>query len=86
MQSLTRRRTTKARLRFRRLSFEEVARERGMTTETVRIAEYLGLDKGTYSGVLSGRQDPGGKFVAHVLYTFPGEPFERFFEVVEVAQ
>lgn len=86
MQSLAQRRSTRARLRFRRGSFERLALERfGLTTDIER-AEFLGLDKGTYSGVVNGRQDPGGKFCAHVLHAFPGEPFERFFEVTEVGR
>jgi hypothetical protein len=50
---------------------------------SLKRAEFLGLDKGTYFGVLAGRQDPGARFCAHVMYALPGEPFERFFEVIE---
>ena len=84
MQSMTRqRRAARARLRFRRASFEAATAALGVTS-TLKRAEFLGLDKGTYTGVLSGRQDPGARVCAHVMYAVPGEPFERFFEVIEV--
>jgi len=83
VQSLTReRRPCRARLRFRRFTFESDAAELGAKNDLER-AELLGLDKGTYSKIINGRQDPGGKFCAHVLYLFPDKPFERYFEVVE---
>lgn len=82
MQATRQRRAPKARLRFRRASFEAATQALGMDTSSAR-AEFLGLDKGTYFGVLAGRQEPGARFCAHVMYAFPGEPFERFFEVVE---
>lgn len=82
VQSTTHRRPAKARIRFRRAQFEADAAEMGANNDIER-ARILGMDKGTYSGVIHGRQDPGGKFCAHVLHLFPGRPFERYFEIVD---
>lgn len=45
------------------------------------IADRAGLDKTTVFRLLKGQSDPGGRFIAAILATFPDRCFEDFFEV-----
>jgi hypothetical protein len=62
--------------------FDQAARDLGITD--AEFARFLRLDKVTFWSVVRKGKPAGHKFCAHVLAAFPGEKFERFFEVVEV--
>lgn len=70
-----------ATVRLRIDVLREMSSAKGWDTDS-QIALGLGLDRGNFSRVLSGKQGVGGTFIAAVCSAFPKSPFERFFEIV----
>jgi len=46
------------------------------------LAKRMGMDPATVSRVLSGKQDPGSKFIAALVAAFPGMDLDDLFEVI----
>lgn len=67
-----------------------VVRRAGLATEKARlglgtdeqVARAAGIHPTQYSRVLSGRSEPGNKFIAGVLEVFGVDAFSRIFAIV----
>jgi transcriptional regulator with XRE-family HTH domain len=70
-----------ATVRLRVEVLREMASAKGWDTDS-QIAAGLGIDRGSLSRVLAGKQGVGGGLIAAVCGAFPRSPFERFFEIV----
>jgi transcriptional regulator with XRE-family HTH domain len=66
-----------------RLRTEQLAKYRtlaGITKDT-DLAARMGVDPGSVSRVLHGKQEPGGRFIASLVDAFPGMDLDDLFEV-----
>lgn len=71
------------RVRLRLAAWDKQTSKRGLRTDA-ECAHLLGTSQSTISRVKAGDVEPGGKFIAAVLWALPGTTFEDLFEVVVV--
>jgi len=72
--------TTTLRLRSEQLS--KLRKLAGLESNAA-LADRMQYDAGNLSRVLSGKQQPGPKFMASLVAAFPGFSLDDLFEVVE---
>lgn len=68
--------------RLRSEALEERRRELGLTTEQ-KLADYIGMSQAHVNRVITGRYQPGPRFIAAAVSAF-GTRIDDLFEVVEV--
>lgn len=73
-----------ANLRLKTEQLAKIRRWKGLTTDTA-MAQAMGTDPGNLSRVLSGKQQPGPRFIASLCFALDAELDDLFEAVGEVA-
>lgn len=69
-----------ATLRLRENQLAKLRKTAGLATDSA-LAARMGMDPGTVSRVLNGKQAPGPRFIAALVLCFPGWEIDDLFEV-----